>query len=377
MSVKTQILIAGGGFAGFACAKALAERDISVVVLERKAAAGIGMHTTGIIVKECADEFAIPELLTRKVTDVKLFSPSLKAVDLKSSDYFFLTTDTPGLMRHLASEAQNAGAEIIYDTAYDKSEIKGDKIIVNNGACICDFLIGADGPRSKVAADYSLGKNTEFLLGAEVEYTGLNLEQDAFYCFLDQRLAHGYLGWVIPGVGVAQVGLAQRMPRRPDIDAFVNRVKKAVQPSKARREAAGFGAQSPNSEVKIFDFSRVEVAARRGGLIPCGGLVRPFANERVILLGDAAGIVSPLTAGGIHTALRYGRILGETLAEHLINGGQHPAELLEKIYPRFYAKLMLRKIYEHTPNTLIDLGITNPLFAMFARQVFYKKKRLK
>lgn len=354
MNNHSQVLIAGGGFAGFACAKALAERGISVTVLERKKAAGIGMHTTGIIVKECADEFAVPDHIVRKVTNVRLFAPNLKHVDLQSSDYFFLTTDTPKLMQFLATEASNAGATIIYDTSYDKSTQQADRISVNDGAYSCDFLIGADGPRSKVADDYALGQNTQFLLGAEAEYTNLPLhDQNAFYCFLDQKLAHGYLGWVIPGVGVAQVGIAQRMPAKPDIDAFVSRMK------------------------GIFDFSNAKVAARRGGLIPCGGLVRPFASERVILLGDAAGIVSPLTAGGIHTALRYGRILGETLAQYLQHGGEHPAGLLQKIYPRFYLKLGLRKLYEHVPDALINLGLTNPLFPYFAREVFYRKKRLK
>ncbi len=72
------------------------------------------MHTTGIIVRECADEFAVPEHLTRKVTDVRLYAPSLRFVKLKSPDYFFLTTDTPGLMRHLSDEAIKAGATIVY-----------------------------------------------------------------------------------------------------------------------------------------------------------------------------------------------------------------------------------------------------------------------
>lgn len=351
---NSKILIAGGGFAGLACAKALAERGVAVTLLERKAKPGVGMHTTGIIVNECADEFHIPENLTRKVTNVRLYAPNLRHMDLVSSDYFFLTTDTPGLMRYFSDEAIKAGATIHYDTSYDKGEQRGNEIIVNHGAFTCDFLIGADGPRSKVADDFALGQNTEFLLGAEAEYSGLPLhDTNAFYCFLDQKLAHGYIGWVIPGVGVAQVGVAQRMPRKPDIDAFVSNMK------------------------NTFDFSNAQVVARRGGLIPCGGLVKNFANERVILLGDAAGIVSPLTAGGIHTALRYGRILGEVLAEYATRGGAHPASVLEKIYPRFRAKLLIRKAFEYTPDRLLNLTIGNPLFALAARQVFYQKKRLK
>lgn len=352
---QTDIIIAGGGFAGLACAKALAERGIAVTLLERKKAPGIGMHTTGIIVKECADEFALPDHLTRKVTDVRLYAPSLRAIDLKSPDYFFLTTDTPALMRHLSDEAVKAGANIVYDTAYTSGKQDGDRIDVNNGAWSCRFLIGADGPRSKVADDFALGQNTEFLLGAEAEYEGLKLDDNnAFYCFLDQKLAYGYLGWVIPGVGVAQVGLAQRMPKRPDIDAFTARMK------------------------DVFDFAPAKIVARRGGLIPVGGLVEPFARGNVILLGDSAGIVSPLTAGGIHTALHYGKVLGETIADYLAHGGTHPAQLLARIYPRFHAKQLLRKSYEHfAPNWLLDLILTNPLFSAAASHVFFRKKQLK
>src|SRR5687768_2496475 len=109
---QADVIIAGGGFAGLACAKALAENGIATILLERKKAAGIGMHTTGIIVKECADEFAVPDHLVRKVTDVRLFAPSLRHIDLKSSDYFFLTTDTPNLMRFFSDEAEKAGAQI-------------------------------------------------------------------------------------------------------------------------------------------------------------------------------------------------------------------------------------------------------------------------
>ena len=62
--VQTEVVVAGGGFAGLVCAKALAEKNIPVVLLERKKAAGQGMHTTGIIVGECAEEFSVPEHLT-------------------------------------------------------------------------------------------------------------------------------------------------------------------------------------------------------------------------------------------------------------------------------------------------------------------------
>jgi digeranylgeranylglycerophospholipid reductase len=351
----TEVVIAGGGFAGLACAKALAQRQIPVALLERKKEAGVGMHTTGNIVKECADEFALPDTLTRKVTDVRLYAPNLRHVDLQANDYFFLTTDTPGLMRHLSDDAVRAGAVVLYDTPYESGVSTGERINVNNGSFSCRFLIGADGPRSRVADHFNLGQNTRFLLGAEAEYSGLQLGGDnSFYCFLDRKLASGYLGWVIPGVGVTQIGTAQRMPRRPDIDAFVDRMR------------------------PLFDFSNAQVVARRGGLIPVGGLVQPFARDNVILLGDSAGIVSPLTAGGIHTALHYGKVLGETIADFLHKGGEHPARRMARIYPRFYFKQCMRVAYERfAPDWMLNTLLTNTLFKYAATQVFFRKKKLK
>lgn len=355
MTQQADIIIAGGGFAGLLCAKTLAARGLSVILLERKKAAGVGMHTTGIIVGECAQEFALPDHLTRKVTDVRLYAPNLRSTDLHAPDYFFLTTDTPALMRHLSDEAANAGATLLYDTPYENGRFENGRISVNDGAFSCRFLIGADGPRSKVADDFELGQNTKFLLGAEAEFEGLKLGDDgAFHCFLDQKLAHGYLGWAIPSVGVSQVGLATRMPRKPDIDAFVTRMK------------------------NIFDFSNATIVARRGGLIPVGGLVQPFARGNVILLGDSAGIVSPLTAGGIHTAMHYGVMLGDAIADHLHHKTTHPAMLMARAYPRFYLKQALRVGFERcAPDWLLDTLIGNPLFSKAASTIFFKKKRLK
>jgi len=352
---EVDIVIAGGGFAGLACAKAAAKAGLSTVVLERKKVAGQGMHTTGILVKEAAEELKLPENLVRRITEVRLYAPNMRYVELHSPDYFFLATDTPGLMQHFSGEAEAQGAEVRYSAPYEGAVRKGDRIVLEEAGLSCKFLIGADGPRSKVAEDFNLGKNEHFLLGAEAEYAELGFDNpDAFYCFLDNKLAHGYLGWVIPGVGLTQAGVATRMPQRPDIDAFCKSVS------------------------SVFPLDESKVIGRRGGLIPCGGLVRKFANDRVILLGDSAGIVSPLTAGGIHTALFYGRILGDALGEHLLKDSEHPAALLQRSYPRFREKLFLRWCFERfAPNPLLNVALGNPLFKRFAENVFFSTKQLK
>ena len=347
------VIIAGAGFAGLACAEALAQRGCSVLVLERKTDPGAGLHTTGILVHEAAELLKLPAELYKPISQVRLYGPSLRHIELASSRYSFLATDTPALMRHLLQDAAKSGARFMLGTAFTHGERTGGRIIVNRGLASCRLLVGADGARSRVAATFGLGRNRRFLLGVEAEYTGLTVDNpEAFHCFLDQRYAPGYIGWVIPGPEVMQVGLAVHHTRKPDLAAFTGHIAPLL-----------YGQQP-------------RIVERRGGLIPVGGLAEPFCNDKVILVGDAAGTVSPLTAGGIHTALHYGNRLGELAAAYLHGGGPHPGDVLKRELPRFRHKLLFRELFNRTPNWCFDAAIPSPVAQPAARAVFFLKKRL-
>jgi flavin-dependent dehydrogenase len=96
------VIIVGAGFAGLTCAQSAARRGLRVRVLERKAAVGANPHTTGLLVKEAAQEWEVPAWLTRKIHGVRLYAPALKWVDLESPGYYFLATDTSALLRWFA-----------------------------------------------------------------------------------------------------------------------------------------------------------------------------------------------------------------------------------------------------------------------------------
>ena len=187
------------------------------------------------------------------------------------------------------------------------------------------MLVGADGPRSSVARAAGLGRNRRFLTGAEVELDGVRGVEDRLHVFLDPRLAPGYIAWVVPGVGITQIGLAGSRPGRPPLEAFLDRIS------------------------GCFDLSSARRVGNRAGLIPVGGTVRPFASRDVVLVGDAAGVVSPLTAGGIHTALDTGRTAGLAIANHLQDAGPSPDVALLGAYPRFTWKRGMRYAMDSAP----------------------------
>ena len=81
-------------------------------------------------------------------------------------------------------------------------------------------------------------------------------------------------------------------------------------------------------------------------MIPCGGVLPRLFGDRVLLVGDAAGLVSPLTAGGIHTALRHGATAGSAAAEWLRGRAPQPVDILRGRYPGFALKRGLRWAFD-------------------------------
>src|SRR4029077_19194457 len=119
MIQRYDLVIVGGSFAGLACARTAALRGLKVAVIDGKPEPGARVRTTGIVVKEASDDFDLPSRLMRKVRGVRLYAPNDRSLDLSAPGYFFQATDTPGVLRWMASEAERAGATLLYDRKLD------------------------------------------------------------------------------------------------------------------------------------------------------------------------------------------------------------------------------------------------------------------
>lgn len=346
------LVIVGASFAGLVAARTAAMRGLSVAVLDAKPEAGHRVATTGILVKEAADEIDIPHALTRRVHGVRLYAPNHRSIDLFAPGYFFLTTDTANVLRWLASEAMRAGAKILYRARFEGASREGGVFRFHGLNIAARYILGADGAKSAVARAFGLGRNTRFLTGIEVEYEGLSRADPRFlHCFLDSKLAPGYLGWVAPGPSVTQAGLAVGPGRRPDLKRFL-------------------AATEP-----IFGYAEARAVERRSGRIPAGGLVSPWSADGVMLVGDAAGQVSPATGGGIKLAFELGRRSAQLIADHLQDMGAPPPVALASELPAFTAKKLMRAALDMAPpNPLIDLALTLPPMRWLAQHVYFHRR---
>ncbi|MEJ1967829.1 MAG: NAD(P)/FAD-dependent oxidoreductase [Rhizomicrobium sp.] len=352
MIQRYDLIIVGGSFAGLACARTAALRGLKVAVLDGKDEPGARVRTTGIVVKEASDDFDLPARLMRKIRGVRLYAPNDKSVDLTAPGYYFQATDTPGVMRWMADEARRAGATLLYGHKFEDAVEHARGVALPSLGLHAAFLIGADGARSRVAENFGLGRNSHFLAGLEIECEPLAaLDPRFLHCFADSRIAPGYIAWAVPGVDSLQIGVAARRPAKPDLGELLLRLK------------------------SVCDIREIKVTARRSGLIPAGGTLRHLGTNRVMLVGDAAGMVSPLTGGGIHTALHFGRRAAQLVSDYLADRGPHPVGALAKEAPQFRGKRLLRRLLDLAPpNTLIDaLLMTSPAKALAQRIYFHSR----
>jgi flavin-dependent dehydrogenase len=362
-NIDADCVVVGASFGGLASAYALATAGLRVTVVEKKSDPGAKLHTTGIIVKDAVDQIelldSLPSTLVRRIPGVRLYAPNLKFVDLAAPGYYFLATDTPNVMRWLATTTARAGATVKLGTLFTGMQRQRSGFELD-GLGSARFVIGADGPRSKVARSAGLGMNQRFLAGVEYELAGASIEDaDKLHCFIDRSIAPGYIAWVLAGVGGVQAGVARRAGKtaptrwKPD-DAMAAFLEKIA---------------------PVIDLTGARPSSVRAGLIPCGGVVQPVAASRVLLVGDAAGMVSPVTAGGIHTALKHGVAAGNAVADFLRGKSEDPCGEFVRSYPTFRAKRLLRWAFDRfqTDFAFNLLLATRPMRAAAGLVYFHHK----
>jgi len=322
------VLVVGAGLAGLHTARLLAGRGLSVLVVDRRRSLATGIRTTGIFVRRTLDGFDLPDhLLGPGVRDVLLYPPSRRSPIRFASDRDeYRVADMPAIYEHARRAAEAAGARILLGVRYLHAS-RGVARFAGADPVRARFIVGADGARSRVARDLGLDLNRRFLVGAEIVHPiASGTTTPAFHCVIDPRVAPGYLGWVIDDgqhahVGVAGYPGAMRTGVRHLLDAFA---------------ADAPGRSAPAGPVE-----------RRGGPIPVGGVLRRLACPAGLLVGDAAGAVSPLTAGGLDPCLRMSELAAAVADGYLRTGDERLLRGYDgnALRSRFRGRLLLRRAF--------------------------------
>ncbi|MBD3234185.1 MAG: geranylgeranyl reductase family protein [candidate division Zixibacteria bacterium] len=354
MKNKHDVVVIGAGPSGSTAARFASEGGCDVLLIERKRDIGIPVRCAEGVSEEPLKEFIQPHpsFIRNYIREIRLFPPNDIYVLLAPVNKGYIL-DRRVFDRELAKLAVRAGTDLKTSCMGQSAKrcddgtvnvsmlFKGEKISVN-----CKIIIGADGVESRVGRWLGLKtvtalRNTEGAL----QYVLTHPEIDKRYCdfYFGKDVAPGGYLWVFPGDdNVASVGLG----------CAGNAIK-----GKTLRVLLDTFVESKYPGAKILS----EVA----GGIPVQATLKEITIDNMMLSGDAARQVNPMTGAGIINGMIGGKLAGQTAAEAIKKGDwtkeglkDYPAmwhERIGKDHERFYKiKEVVNKFSDDTFNKISD-----------------------
>lgn len=302
--LQCDVVVVGAGPAGSMAARAAAEGGVDVVILEEHPVAGTPVYCAeGLSMGGIRDSGleAVPPYVSQQVRKVRVFAPDGGFVDLTSSDWTGYALNREVFDKALADNAVKAGARLIVEAQATGVIKEGEKVVgvkaVNRGESVdvrAKVVIGADGHWSIVRRSAGLERYfSDYVSCAQYVLGGLDLEDPYVNEFwMGERYAPGGYAWLFPkSREVANVGLGVR----------VKHTKPAVEYLK------DWVASDPR-------FRDAKILKTNGGICPVSGQLDKIVDDGLMLVGDAAGQLIPMTGAGIHSGIEAGKMAGRVAA---------------------------------------------------------------
>jgi digeranylgeranylglycerophospholipid reductase len=309
---QCDIVIVGAGPGGSMAAKFCAAGGLDTILIEKKAEIGAPLRCAEGVSKKWLTEVGIEP-------DPTWIRADMKGAIIKSTQgtAFQLDESKAGnevgyvLERHLfdkalARDAAEAGAKIMMRTSATgiirgadgkiagvKAKCMGEEIEIRAKA-----VVAADGYESQVGRWAGIDTTLKLSdIDSCIQYRMCNLDVVPDFCeFVIGSAAPGGYVWIFPkGNGVANVGIGvmgSLCKKGADAKYFLDK----------------FIAEDPR-------FAKAQILEIMGGFVStCPGL-DCAVDDNIVLVGDAARIIDPITGGGICHACRTGMYAGKVLTE--------------------------------------------------------------
>ena len=356
--MKYDVVVVGSGPAGSMTARFAAESGANVLIIERRQEVGVPV-LCGEGVSKGVDEFKVLEgkrWLANNMDGARIISPDGTMVKLAAD----MAGDETGYVlyrdifdQELARGAIRAGAELMLNTCAvnilkENGKINGVKAkqFGEEFDIEADIVVGADGVESKIGRWAGMKTTLKpYDLETCAQYTLSNVEFDRAYCdfYLGKKIAPGGYAWIFPkGKDIANVGigilasLSEPGMSLKLLDKFIN-----SRPELKKGEPLRFLA----------------------GAVPVAEPIESV-RDNLLLVGDAARQVDPITGGGLMASIEAGKTAGETIGK-AIDEQRFDKEMLlpyeEKLKNTLYKKLKRNYVVKE-----IILGMEDKTLNMLA-----------
>lgn len=310
------VIIVGGGPAGLSSAKSCAEHDLKTLLIEEHPAIGTPVQCGEALARFVFEDLGMKPV-GNEIKKIKIFSPNKKKAEIIFPEpSTFLVIERKRFEKDLAVKIANLGVNIITKTravdvikknGFVKGvvlERLGGKMVVNS-----KIVIAADGPVSGIARKAGLKIYSEpkrFDSCAQFQMANIKIEKNIAEMYFGNFAPGGYV-WIFPkDDGFANIGIG------------IN------------------GGEGKKALDHLRDFIEKDERLKNGsiiemnvGIVPVGGVIKKMVSNGLIVIGDAARMVNPLTGGGMRFAFRAGEIAGKIASDAIRNNDFSEKKLLE------------------------------------------------
>jgi digeranylgeranylglycerophospholipid reductase len=338
MKNKYDVLVIGGGPAGAIAAKTAVEEGLSACLVEKRPAIGAPVRCAEGIGKEALHEFMDPnpKCISAEMTGASIVAPDGFLMKLESGlagNKVGYILDRKFFDRELVWKAAEAGADVAVKTRasapiMEKGFVKGAKVECCGTVTkvTADVVIAADGVESKFSRWCGIDTTvplSEIMSSVQYVMADVDIDMHSTVFYLGNEIApQGYL-WVFPkgersanvGIGISGKKSGEGHRAKDYLDRFV---KKTFPQGKS-----------------------IECIA--GGVSVCRPLDCTVADG-LIITGDAARVVDPLTGGGIYNSMYTGRLAAQIAAECIGKGDVSKNKLM--VYDKTWRTSKMGKTIE-------------------------------
>jgi digeranylgeranylglycerophospholipid reductase len=305
------VVVVGAGPAGSMTAKWAAKGGARVLMVEKRQEIGSPVRCGEGISKAWLSGVGVKldrKSVAREVKGARIVAPNGKAFYLSekmAGNEVGIVIDRVFFDKQLAKDAVKAGSDLMLKTSAVKLLRSGEKVV---GVRVKSFgqtrdikagcVVGADGYESQVGRwagiDTSLAPRD---ITSCFQYRLTNIKHEADYCefVLGSKAPGGYI-WVFPkDEETANVGIGMQLT-------------KLKNPADVKKHLDKFIEGDP----RLRKGRPLELVS--GAVSICAPIDKTIGNG-VLLVGDAARQIDPITGGGISNSCKAGKVAGEVLAK--------------------------------------------------------------
>jgi digeranylgeranylglycerophospholipid reductase len=306
MNNAYDVIVVGAGPAGSTAARFAAAGGASVLLLEKDRDVGYPVRCAEAVSHEGVIQFIEPDprWIAATVSKFRIVVPNGNSI-VPRLDGVGYVLERRIFDYELAKLAVSKGAEVVtkayvYDLLRSGSEVTGVRALVKDQKVDIrgKVIIGADGVESRVGKWGGIDTTChihDMESCAQVTLSGISVDEGILDFYFGDEIAPGGYLWVFPkGKDSANVGIGISVECAKE-KAAVRWLDEFVQKR----------------------FPNAAILTRIAGGVPCARTCDEIVKGNVMIVGDAAHQVNPVSGGGIISGMIGGMIAGQVAAEAL------------------------------------------------------------